>query len=447
MARIDGKRNAAALVCLLMIWGTLFPLSPAAAAGDAGSPDSSTPGPAVTDVVAVSDGIQITWETQEDATKYALYRRVDEESWVKYTVVSGSSYTDRHVVFGTKYAYATRSLNADGSYMGAMGRDKCLFYGAEPNLDSITSVSGGLRVTWDGSDDAAGYVIYRRAAAGSWIRYAAVSGTSYTDRNILPGIEYTYTVRALDQNGKYFGLYDTQGISYAYYAPPELLSAFNESEGIAVSWRESPGAAGYAVYRKTEDGSWGVYALTERTSFTDRDTAEGLRYDYTVQALDDEKTALGGFDPSGLSVTRFSDPEATVAEKLYARRNMEGYREGSPWGRDVLHRNTLPRNGCAAGCVCGSGDYAFVMDMQEYAADADLTVRRREARYDALPEIHVGDALLLESGARSAMVIDVAEDGHTVVVCEGNYDGSVHWGRVIDLSDPDSALICVETFY
>ena len=439
MTAFRKKRFAAALLCLLLVGGILAPLSPAWAAESGGPP--------VTEVKAVSGGILVAWESLEGAAKYALYRRVDEEEWVKYTVVSGNSYTDRNVVFGSSYAYAVRPLDAQGGYIGPLGQVMSLTYGDAPKLGSVTSLSGGLRVVWDPVEGAGGYAVYRKAPGGGWRKYAVASGTAFTDRNVLPGVDYIYSVRAADQNGQYLSSYDKEGIGGMFFAPPKLLSAVNDSDGITVSWAPSEGADRYAVYRKTEGGSWGRYTITDDTRYSDRNVIEGQRYAYTILALNDKGTALGGYDPVGLSVTRFSDPEATVAQRLLARQNMDGYKEGSPWDGGVTRRNALPRNGCATGAVCGCGDYAFAMDMQEYAAEADARVRHVEARYDALPEIRVGDVLILESGARSVLVIDVAEDGHTVTVCEGNFGGAVHWGRVIDLADPDSGLIGVESFY
>ena len=447
MDRRRRKPMAALLTCLLTAWCILFPLSPSATAGDAGSRDGDNAGPAVTDIRSVAGGIRISWETADAAAKYAVYRRVEDGSWVKYTIVSSLFYTDKSVSFGTRYAYAVRSLDSAGAYIGDTGEEKSILYGAAPELNSVLPVSSGVRVSWAQAADAAGYAVYRKTDGGKWIKYSVTSGTSYTDRRVLSGTNYSYTVRAVDRNGIYLSCYDEEGLSILYAAPPVLVSAVNESEGITVTWERADGAEKYAVYRRTEGGSWTRYSVTAELFYTDRHAQEGCRYTYTVMAIKDNGEVVSAFDPTGLTVIRFADPQSSITERLLARQSLNGYAEGSPWGADASYINRFTRNGCAPGCFCGCGDYAFVMDMQEYVMDAAHQVRRVEAGFDSIPAIHAGDALRLDYGTRSVLITAVADDGHTVTVCEGNFGGTVHWGRVIDLSDPSNGLTCVETFY
>ena len=254
-----GTRSAAALICLVLIIGVLCALSPAAAAQESGSEESESAGPAVTDVRAVPGGVQIIWESAEAAAKYAVYRRADDGPWVKYTIVAAVSYTDRNVSFGTLYTYAVRSLGPGGGYIGEMGEEKGILYGAAPELESVVSVDGGVRFTWAQSADAAGYAVYKKTEDGPWRKYTLTSGTSYTDRNVLPGMSYSYTVRSVDRNGIYMSGYDDAGLTVAYTVPPVLVSAANEGSGITVTWEAADGAAKYAVYRKPDGGSWVVY--------------------------------------------------------------------------------------------------------------------------------------------------------------------------------------------
>ena len=103
--------------------------------------------------------------------------------------------------------------------------------------------------------------------------------------------------------------------------------------------------------------------------------------------------------------------------------------------------------GYPVGWFTGTGCFAFMMDMMEYASNYEYPIRKVEGSYNNLPEIHVGDGLRLNNNGHSVLVIEVHEDGHTVTVAEGNFNSSVHWGRIIDLADPSNGFTYLATFW
>ena len=145
--------------------------------------------------------------------------------------------------------------------------------------------------------------------------------------------------------------------------------------------------------------------------------------------------------------------ETDVYNRLMERQYMAGYSEGTPWTNDIPYRrddpylNHVEFDGWPAGCYGGAGCFGFMMDMMEYASNYEYPIRVVYGTYDNLPKLHIGDGVRVNNNSHSVLIIGINEDGHTVTVAEGNFNSSVHWGRVIDLADPNNGFTYLSTFW
>ncbi|MBR6964279.1 MAG: hypothetical protein IKH86_11725 [Prevotella sp.] len=145
--------------------------------------------------------------------------------------------------------------------------------------------------------------------------------------------------------------------------------------------------------------------------------------------------------------------ETEVYNRLMERQYMAGYTEGTPWTNDIPYSfddpylNHVEFDGYPSGCYGGAGCFGFMMDMMEYASNYEYPIRLIYGTYDNLPEIRVGDGIRLNNDTHSVVVLEVHPDGHTVTVAEGNFNSSVHWGRIIDLADPNNGFYYLATFW
>ena len=137
--------------------------------------------------------------------------------------------------------------------------------------------------------------------------------------------------------------------------------------------------------------------------------------------------------------------EQEVYERLMSRKDMDGYREGTPWDNSHIYSNTVVFNGSSPGYYGGKGCHAFMIDMMEYASNYEYPIRIVNGSYDNLPEIHVGDGVRVMNDCHSVVVLEVDET--TVTVAEGNFNSSVHWGRTIDLANPAQGFTYIATFW
>lgn len=109
------------------------------------------------------------------------------------------------------------------------------------------------------------------------------------------------------------------------------------------------------------------------------------------------------------------------------------YQEGTPWTNDTPYSDsngyyhwkggTLDGvNIVAVGCVA----FAFILSD---AAFGDLRARMYAPGQFSYEDIKVGDILRVSNDAHTVIVLEVNSAG--VIVAEGNYNGTVHWGRAI----------------
>ena len=113
------------------------------------------------------------------------------------------------------------------------------------------------------------------------------------------------------------------------------------------------------------------------------------------------------------------------------------YPEGTPWTNET---RTYTSTTIVPGVnFRGDGCVAFAFELSD-AAFSPLP--RRE--HHNISDIKVGDILRLDN-SHSVIVLEVKTDG--VVIAEGNYNSSVHWGRKLTLSELEKSLTYIWTRY
>ena len=154
----------------------------------------------------------LKWKAVTGAAKYEIYRSYSRDgSYSKYSTQTSTAYTNSsYLTSGTTYYYKVRALGSDGSY-GPYSSVASVTYRAtssavpaEVTMGKATAQGNYITVTWDKAANAASYRVYRRVNNSSdWnVVASSVSGTSYTDWNVEPGVRYTYTVRGVAADGQ-----------------------------------------------------------------------------------------------------------------------------------------------------------------------------------------------------------------------------------------------------
>ena len=117
-----------------------------------------------------------------------------------------------------------------------------------PLVSKVQNVNGGVKITFNTVPGVAKYRIYYKIGNGTWTRAADVTSSPYTWKKAVSGKTYSFTVRALNQYGKYISDYNKTGKKITYAATPTLSTVSNnKSRTVTATWKKCTGITGYNV--------------------------------------------------------------------------------------------------------------------------------------------------------------------------------------------------------
>lgn len=161
------------------------------------------------------------------------------------------------------------------------------------------TIAAGVDLWWSGVGSADYYNIYRSDGTEPETLLAQVGGDEreYRDENAVPGKDYLYSVRAVDE-----GILGLPGWDSGWrkIGTTSLTVKDSDSEGITVQWEPVDYASEYVLYRKpSPERSWqllNTLAATE-TEYTDRTVVPGKDYWYCVSIeVGHHSGDMGSFD-------------------------------------------------------------------------------------------------------------------------------------------------------
>lgn len=210
----------------------------------------------------------------------------------------------------------------------------------------------------------------------------------------------------------------------------------NKKTKVTIKWKSSkPAVAKVSAKGKVVAAGMGTTTITAYYSSQGKNTVlgkckvtvvhAGMHLTKTVKA---SKTGRGYdvYTCSGCGTTEktnyvdYSPSAAQVYKDILALKSE--YPEGMRWTNDNYY-------GWKGGIFSGGyGCAGFAMRLSDEAFGY-LPTRK----YTEKSQVRVGDILRVNSDTHSVIVLKVNGDG-TVIVAEGNYNESVHWGREVDLS-------------
>lgn len=158
-------------------------------------------------VVSVSSAnynkLNVSWSRSNGATGYKVYRKVVNGTYKLIRNISGGAtgFTDT-VECGTEYyyyvtAYVINNKVEYGSFDSEAVKGKAVPLTVK--LGSPSTTKGQAKINWSTVPGATGYYVYSKTGNSGYKLIADVKGgnvKSYTDKNVVSGKKYTYTVKA-----------------------------------------------------------------------------------------------------------------------------------------------------------------------------------------------------------------------------------------------------------
>ena len=262
--------------------------------------------PEITSVENGVNGVKVSWNRVEGATKYTLYYKSESDTtWISAgTVGDVTSAVHKTAQSGKAYKY-TLIAKGDGYKSTYKDTDSFINVLSAPSIKKISGVTTGIRLEWNKVEGAVSYTIYRRGAGETFSYLTSVEAdtTVFTDTTMKPGYTYAYTVSAVGEASE--SAY-TSGAAYRFIPVNDVYSVKNQADGLSVKWYASEYANGYKLYRKAEgDTKWTRIAeLSGRknTQYKDKTAQNGKSYTYTLisvcgkyQSTYNKKGATGYF--------------------------------------------------------------------------------------------------------------------------------------------------------
>ena len=283
-----------------------------------GAVSSNLATPKITKAESVGGGVKISWNKVNKAEVYRVYYK-GSKGWTRLADTTSTSYTDSKVASGKTYTYTVRCLNKSKNKFtsGYDSKGAKATFIAAPKISKTENVNGGVKISWNKSNGAEKYRVYYKGSKG-WTRMVDTTSTSYIDKDVSSGKNYTYTVRCINSSAtKFTSGYDSKGKSVKYISAPKITKAESVDGGVKISWNKSNGAEQYRVYYKGRKG-WTRMVDTTSTSYIDKDVSSGKNYTYTVRCLNKSKNKFtSGYNSTGKSIKYVSAPKISKTEATY----------------------------------------------------------------------------------------------------------------------------------
>ena len=174
--------------------------------------------PTISRLEAVSNGIKVTLNPQNNAERYRVYRKEAGSGWQKVGDTTGDTFVDTSAQTGKTYTYTLRVVTADGKKLlsGFDTKGWSINYAAAPAVKA-EAAADGIRISWNAVPNGQNYRVFVKQN-GSWRGLTNTKGTSYLYTGVEDGVSYTFTVRCYDAAKWFSSYYNTKGVTAQYTA-------------------------------------------------------------------------------------------------------------------------------------------------------------------------------------------------------------------------------------
>lgn len=262
--------------------------------------ETSVPPSSPTNLKAIalsSSEINLTWIAAPDATSYNVYRATSSTgNYTEVATLSTNSYSDTGLLASTPYYYKVKSYNSSGfSGFSSMAWVNTSVPTGVPdipiNLKAEVVSFSEIDLTWETTEDASSYYVYRAVSSnGAYSKIATVKTTSYSNTGITASHTYYYKVQAY--NSKYGASSYSTEVSVSTPAAPSVPSApsnltatASSSSVIDLQWNSDANATSYSIYRAaSSDGTYSNVATASTNSYSDTGLLASTTYYYKVKS-------------------------------------------------------------------------------------------------------------------------------------------------------------------
>lgn len=379
---------------------------------------------------------------------------------------------DKLLLGNKKYSYEVQPFTYQNEVLG-YGKAKESIYTPSlkmPKNLCVQEAEKSITLSWEKASLTDGYAIYRTDSSDDNMKCIAIveGGNSYTDTEIIPGVEHCYYVIPFQIEGvkkKYCNTYAyAKGIALQAPQVTWLAARYQDKKSVQLYWKENNQVDGYVLYRRTgmnENYSEIATLSNEVTSFIDETIEKGEEYYYTVSAYwvkngikyESEKTS----DISPVTIFSEGYQSYSVEDKIEIAQKI--FPEGSYWnhyGISVEGMSYEEKCMMITSIPCDHKSYVYCCNyyypleitrevysetMQCLGFANMLNVffsgnNSQPREFKDFESLQVGDQIRIFSVPHSVIVIGKNEDSVIVGECNRSLkECDIMWGRVITRSE------------
>ncbi|MCB1062566.1 MAG: hypothetical protein KDN20_06565 [Verrucomicrobiae bacterium] len=237
------------------------------------------------------DRITVSWNPDEDASAYRIYRSVTPDFASAQEVASGitaTTWSDTEFLQGQAYWYWVVGENARGSGAVAPPREGET---TVPPPSALTASEGGsmnaVILTWSSAFAGAEYEIFRSQTNqfSDADSLGQISELSYSDNSVAPGETYWYWLKSKGPTGIASQLSNPVS-GWRGIMQSDTPTQTRDIADIHLFWNAIPGVTDYLVYRSNSSASVGaIIATVSELELIDSNTIDGVHYFYRVAGI------------------------------------------------------------------------------------------------------------------------------------------------------------------
>ncbi len=255
--------------------------------------------------------VELRWSGSTDnfaVTGYEVRRSTDGTVGPVLEIAQQLDYTDTTIVPTETYTYTITAIDGSGnrswrSNFVTIQPSAVTTDDEQPSppkgLAVETTSSTAVSLSWKPSTDNVGvarYIVFRSDNGLPAIEVGRSETPTFTDASVIPGQEYTYSVRAIDAAANRswrsnHAVTSTVGVSTDTVRPstPTGLNGLATGGTIVLTWTsatDNVGVTGYEISRSTDGSVGAMLATSDTSSFIDASVEPGVSYTYSVKAYD-----------------------------------------------------------------------------------------------------------------------------------------------------------------
>ncbi len=231
----------------------------------------------VTATAVSSSQISLTWIASAGAVGYKIYK-----GGILAAALAATAWTDTGLLASTPYRYAISAYDSGGNESDMGSQVFATTYGPPPAIPAVLAVRAisptQIDLSWTASAGASQYKIYRNG-----VLLSAATATTYSDTFVVPDIQYSYAITAIDATGSESAQTAQSIANTGLTVPKDITATVDSSTQITLSWASSGGSLvqGYNIYK-----NGALLAAATATSLVDAGLTAMTSYCYNVSAAD-----------------------------------------------------------------------------------------------------------------------------------------------------------------